>query len=100
MPSGIHVVSFERPVVLAGLRPHTTFAGCPCPSYTPVQHNKKTISHPERHFGSKMKSVVLAVQLQNSRSFAVVGAQNQNRFELEDNASVNVSGFRHNAKVE
>jgi hypothetical protein len=53
-----------------------------------LQDNKRTISHPERHFGSKLKFLVLGMKLPNSRSFAIIGKENKSELALEDKTSV------------
>ena len=55
-----------------------------------MQDNKRTFSHPERLFGSKIKFLVLSMKLPNSRSFAIIGEENKRGLVLEDNTSVNV----------
>jgi hypothetical protein len=61
-----------------------------------LQDNKKTFLHPERHFGSKIKFLVLGMKLPNSRSFAIIGEENKRGLALEDNTSVDVLVYRCN----
>ena len=79
-----------------GVRLHTSFLGCSCHRNAYLQDNKKTFSHPERHFGSKIKFLVLDMKLPNSRSFAIIGKENKRGLALEDITSVNVLVYRCN----
>jgi hypothetical protein len=63
-----------------------------------LQDKKKTFSHPERHFGSKLKFLVLGMKLPNPRSFAIIGEENKMRLALEDNTNVNVFVYRCNGR--
>ena len=55
--------------VCVGVRPQTSFMGCF------LQDKKRTSSHPERQYGSKIKVLVLGMKLPNSRSFAIIGEE-------------------------
>ena len=81
---------FLSALCLGGVRLHTSFLGCSCHWNPYLQDNKKTFSHPERLFGSKIKFLVLSMKLPNSRSFAIIGEENKRGLVLEDNTSVNV----------
>ena len=81
---------------LGGVRLHTSFLGCSCHCNAYLQDNKRTFSHPERHFGSKIKFLVLDMKLPNSRSFAITNEENKRGLALEDNTSVNVLVYRCN----
>jgi hypothetical protein len=59
-----------------------------------LQDKKKTFSQPERHFGSKLKFLVLGMKLPNSRSFAIIGEENKSGLALEDSTSVKVWVYR------
>jgi hypothetical protein len=61
-----------------------------------LQDNKKTFSHPERHFGLKIIFFLLLMKLPNARSFAIIGEENKRGLALEDNTSVNVLVYRCN----
>ena len=75
------------------MRLHTSFLGCSCHRNAYLQDNKKTFSHPERHFGSKIKFLVLGMKLPNLRSFAIIVEENKRGLALEDNTSVDVLGY-------
>jgi len=75
---------------VGGVRLHTSFLGCSCHWNPYLQDNKKTFSHPERLFGSKIKFLVLGMKLPNSRSFAIIGEENKRGLVLEDNTRMNV----------
>ena len=75
---------------VGGVRLHTTFLGCSCHQNPYLQDKKKTFSQPERHFGSKLKFLVLGMKLPNSRSFAIIGKENKIGLGLEDINSVDV----------
>ena len=81
-------------VGVGGVRPHTRFLGYSCHRNAHLQDNKRTFSHPERHFGSKIKFLVLGMKLPNLRSFAIIVEENKRGLALEDNTSVNVLVYR------
>jgi hypothetical protein len=74
------------------------FPGMLLPPKCVLARNKRTFSHPERHFGSKIKFVVLGLKLLNSRSFAIIGEENKSGLALEDNSSVVVCLCRCNGR--
>jgi hypothetical protein len=53
---------------------------------------------PERHFGSKLKFLVLGMKLPNSHLVAIIGEENKSGLALEDNTSVNVWVYRRNER--
>jgi hypothetical protein len=63
-----------------------------------LQDKQKTILHLERHFGSKIKFLVLGMKLPNSRSFAIISEKNKRGLTLEDNTIVNVLVYRCNER--
>ena len=63
-----------------------------------LQDKKRTIPHPDCHFGSKIKFLNLGMKLPNSRSFAIIGEENKSGLTLEDTTSVVVCLYRYNGK--
>ena len=61
---------------------------------------KKHFSQPERHFGSKLRFLVLGMKLPNSRSFAIIGKENIIGLGLEDSSSVDVWVYGSNGGEE
>jgi hypothetical protein len=65
----------------------------------PLRHvlarSPKMFYHPERHFGSKTKFLVLGMKLPNLRSFAIIGEENKIGMALKDNTSVIVCLYRY-----
>ena len=78
---------------------HTSFWDAPATAMrTCLQDKNKTFSHSERHFGSKIKFIVLGMKLPNSRSFAIIGEENKRGLALEDNTRVAVCLYMCNRR--